>query len=153
MHIFVVNVGILSSVGYAAYTKPELRQDAKFLVSTTAGILALFGAEGYATERYLETPAGQAEEKRAKEEGAALYRVTREQVLRPGVLGGLVGACESLCKEPLSRVTDVNFVLVNAGILGTLGYFAYLHWDVPHWDRRTVSVISVGLLTLWTGEG
>ncbi|KAK7692713.1 hypothetical protein QCA50_004346 [Cerrena zonata] len=130
----LLNVGILGGVGYAAYTRPELRQDTKFLASTTAGILALFGAEGYATERYLETPAGKAEEKRAKEEGAALYRVAREQILRPGVLGGLVGA-------------------LNAGILGTLGYFAYLHWDAPRWDRRTVSVISVGLFTLWTGEG
>lgn len=55
--------------------------------------------------------------------------------------------------EPLNA-DEANFAAaVNAGILGTLGYFAYLHWDAPRWDRRTVSAISVGLLALWTGEG
>ena len=42
---------------------------------------------------------------------------------------------------------------VNAGILGTVGYFSYANWDRPTWDRRIVSAVSVGLLTLWTGEG
>ena len=42
---------------------------------------------------------------------------------------------------------------VNAGILGTVGYFSYTNWDRPTWDRRIVSAVSVGLLTLWTGEG
>ena len=96
-HLFVVNVGIVGSVGYAAYTKPELRQDTRFLASSTAGILTLLGAEGYIAERYRETPAGQEEGRKAKEEGAALYRVAREHILRPGVLGGIVGACESPC--------------------------------------------------------
>lgn len=91
-----MNVGILGGVGYTAYTRPDLRRDTRFLASTTAGILTLFGAEGYAAERYRETPAGQREEKRAKQEGAALYRVAHEQILRPGVLGGLVGACKSI---------------------------------------------------------
>lgn len=44
-------------------------------------------------------------------------------------------------------------MLANVGIIGTVGYFAYTNWDRPHWDRRTLSAISVGLLTLWGGEG
>ena len=42
---------------------------------------------------------------------------------------------------------------VNVGILGGLGYFSYTNWDKPTWDRRLVSAVSVGLLTLWGGEG
>jgi len=42
---------------------------------------------------------------------------------------------------------------VNAGLLGTVGYFAYTNWDRPRWDKRIVSAVSVGLLTLWSGEG
>ncbi|CAL1706984.1 unnamed protein product [Somion occarium] len=87
----LVNIGILSGAGYVYYTKPQVRQDTRLLASTAAGILTLFGAEGYAAERYLETPAGKEEEKKAREEGAALYRVAREHILRPGALGGLVG--------------------------------------------------------------
>ncbi|KAI0074153.1 hypothetical protein K474DRAFT_1665732 [Panus rudis PR-1116 ss-1] len=130
----LVNVGLISGAGYAFYTQPHLRRDKRLISSTVAGALALFGAEGYLAEKYRETPAGQEEERKAREEGAALYRVAKEHILRPGVLGGLVG-------------------VLNAGILGTLGYFAYLNWNAPRWDRRTVSAITVSLLALWTGEG
>lgn len=41
---------------------------------------------------------------------------------------------------------------VNSAILGALGYVAYSNWNKP-WDRRAVSAISVGLLTIWGGEG
>lgn len=63
-------------------------------MSATAAALTILGAEGYAAEKYRETPAGREEERRAKEEGTALYRTCREHILRPGVLGGLVGVCE-----------------------------------------------------------
>jgi len=130
----LVNVGLVSYAGYSFYNKPQLRRDTNAIVSTAAATLAILGAEGYAAEKYAETPAGREEARKAKEEGAALYRVTREHVLRPGVLGGLFG-------------------ILNAGILGAVGYLAYTNWDSPRWDRRTVSAVSVGLLTLWTGEG
>jgi len=130
----LVNIGIIAGVGHAFYTQPHLRRDTTILGSTIAGALALFSAEGYAAEKYAQTPAGQEEARRAKEEGAALYKHTREIVLRPGVLGGLVG-------------------LINTAILGTVGYYSYINWDKPSWDKRTVSAVSVGLLTLWGGEG
>lgn len=60
-------------------------------MSAVAGSLALLGTEGYLAERYRETPQGQREAQKAKEEGALLYRHAREQLLRPGVLGGLLG--------------------------------------------------------------
>lgn len=98
-------------------------------------MLALFGAEGVLVERYRNTDAGRAEEKKAREEGATIYKHTKEVVLRPGVLGGLVGA-------------------LNVGILGGVGYWSYANWDRPTaWDRKTVSAATVGLLTLFAGEG
>ncbi|CCM00392.1 uncharacterized protein FIBRA_02422 [Fibroporia radiculosa] len=130
----LLNVGLISTAGYAYYTKPHLHRDSRALASTAAAALLLLSAESYAAEKYSQTPAGQAEERKVKKEGVALYRNAREHLLRPGVLGGLVG-------------------LVNASILGTLGYFAYTEWDRPRWDRRIVSAISAGLLTLWSGEG
>ncbi|KAJ1308743.1 hypothetical protein OPQ81_004434 [Rhizoctonia solani] len=130
----VVNVGLLAFVGRVLYTKPHLRTDSRTLGIAAAAAVALLGAEGALADAYVKTPAGQKEKERAKKEGAAIYRHTREIVLRPGVLGGLVGA-------------------LNLGILGGVGYAAYLHWDRPHWDRRVVSTISAGLLTLAAGEG
>jgi len=130
----VVNLGLLAGTAYAFYTDSRLRRDAGIITSTAVGGLAIIGAEGYAAESFLQTEAGQEAAHAAKEEGSAVYRYSREHVLRPGVLGGFVG-------------------LVNVGVLGTLGYFAYSNWDRPHWDRRTVSSISAGLLALWGGEG
>jgi len=130
----VVNVGLLSWASYSLYVNPFLRRDARFLGTAAATAVVLLGAEGYAAERYSKTPRGQDEARRAKLEGAALYRHSREAILRPGVLGGLLG-------------------VVNVGVLGTVGYFAYTTWDQPRWDRRIVSAVSVGLLTLWGGEG
>lgn len=44
-------------------------------------------------------------------------------------------------------------VLVNLGIIGGVSYVAYDNWDQPHWDGRTVSAVTVGLLSLVAGEG
>jgi len=130
--IGLVNVGIISGVGHVFYTEPRLRRDAAVISSAVAGAIALLSLEGYAAERYHKTPRGQDEERKAKE-GALLYRHAREIVLRPGILGGLVG-------------------LLNTAILGSVGYYSYLKWDKPSWDRRTVSAVSAGLLTLWGSE-
>ncbi|KAF8607997.1 hypothetical protein BDV93DRAFT_536730 [Ceratobasidium sp. AG-I] len=132
--IGVVNVGLLAFAGREFYTKPHLRTNARALGTVAATAAVLLGAEGALAEAYVQTEAGKKEKARAKKEGAAVYRRTREVVLRPGVLGGLVG-------------------VLNLGILGGVGYAAYLNWDQPRWDRRTVSAVSAGLLTLALGEG
>ncbi|KAG8893085.1 hypothetical protein FRC00_011072 [Tulasnella sp. 408] len=132
--IGIVNVGLIGAFGYELYNKPHLRSDTRALATAGVSGLVLFGAEGYLAEAYRKTAAGQEEERRAREEGAALYRRTKDIVLRPGVLGGIVG-------------------VVNVGILGGVGYVSYVHWDKPTWDRRTVSAVTVGLIALFTGEG
>ncbi|KAG8956220.1 hypothetical protein FRC04_004296 [Tulasnella sp. 424] len=132
--IGIVNVGLIGALGYELYTKPQVRRDTRLLATAGVSGLVLLGAEGYLAEAYRKTAAGQAEERRAREEGAALIRRTKDIVLRPGVLGGIVG-------------------VVNVGILGGVGYISYVHWDQPTWDRRTVSAATVGLIALFTGEG
>jgi len=132
--IGLVNVGLLAGASRAFYVNPHYRRDTTVISSTVAATVALLSAEGYAAEQYRKTPRGQDEERRAKQEGTLIYKHLREQILRPNVLGGLVG-------------------VVNAGILGTIGYYSYVNWDKPSWDRRTVSAITLALLTLWTGEG
>ena len=146
-----MNIGLVSGTAYTFYTKPHLRRDTRAIASAAAGALTLLGAEGYAAEKYRETPRGQREAEKAKQEGAALYRVAREQILRPGVLGGLLGICEYLSTNTRALIDCLS--VVNAGVLGTVGYFSYINWDRPSWDRRVVSAVTVGLLTLWTGEG
>ncbi|KAJ6475249.1 hypothetical protein C8R47DRAFT_1142771 [Mycena vitilis] len=131
--IGLVNIGLLAGAARAFYVQPHYRRDTAVVSTAVASTLAILGVEGYAAEAYRKTAAGQEEERRAKEEGAAVYRLLREQILRPGTLGGLVG-------------------LINLGILGAIGYFSYENWD-RSWDRRMVSAVSAGLLTLSVGEG
>ncbi|KAG6820995.1 hypothetical protein H0H93_008624 [Arthromyces matolae] len=128
--IVPVNLGLLIGVGHAFYTQPSLRRDRGAVSSTFAAALALLSVEGYAAERYRKTPRGQAEEKRAREEGTLVYKHIREHLVRPGVLGGIIGL----------------------SVLGAVGYLSYAHWERPTWDRRVVSAVSVGLLTLWGAE-
>lgn len=130
----LVNVGLIGAFGYQLYNKPHLRSDTRTLATAGVSALILMGAEGYVAESYRNTPRGRAEEKRARQEGALWYAKTKDVVLRPGVLGGLVG-------------------VVNIGVLGGVGYASYLHWDKPVWDRRTVSAVTVGLIALFAGEG
>jgi hypothetical protein len=131
----LVNVGLLGTLGYKLYTEPGLRTDQRFLTTSTVTALTLFGLEGWYADAYRKTEAGQREEARAREEGAAVYLKTREIILRPGVLGGLAG-------------------VVNIGILGGVGYWSWANWDRPSaWDRRTVIATTVGLIALFTGEG
>lgn len=122
-------------MSYKLYTEPGLRSDQRFLTTSAVSALAIFGAEGWYADAYRKTESGQREERKAREEGGALYNHAKQVVLRPGVLGGLVG-------------------VVNVGVLGAVGYWSYTNWDRPsQWDRRTVSAASVGLLALFAGEG
>jgi hypothetical protein len=89
-----VNLGLLGSLGRTLYIKPALRKDTAFIFSAVAATLGLFAVEGYAAEKYRQTPRGWVEERRAKEEGAYLFAKAREIVLRPKVFGGFVGLSE-----------------------------------------------------------
>lgn len=149
------NIGLVSGAAYKFYNDPHLRRDTRAIVAAVAGALTLLGAEGYAAGKYRETPRGQREAEEVKREGAAIYRTAREHILRPGVLGGLLGVCESTYAYvvyPGSK--HISFpCTVNAGVLGAVGYLSYTNWGRPSWDRRVVSAVSVGLLTLWGSEG
>lgn len=130
-----MNLGLIGTVSYKLYTEPGLRSDQRFLTTSAISALAIFGAEGWYADAYRKTDAGQREERKAREEGAAIYSQAKQVVLRPGVLGGLVG-------------------VLNVGILGGVGYWSYVNWDRPSaWDRRTVSTATAGLLALFAGEG
>ncbi|GFZ48069.1 hypothetical protein JCM24511_05817 [Saitozyma sp. JCM 24511] len=129
----VVNVGLLGTIGYFAYTRKDQPWDRRIVGGAVAGTLALFGAEGYVAESYLQTPEGREEAERAKQEGSKLYLQAKEVILRPQVAGGLVGA-------------------FNLAVIGAVGYVSYRHWNQP-WDRRIVSSVAVGLLGLSGLEG
>lgn len=131
----IVNLGLIGTLGYKLYTEPGLRTDQRFLTTTAISTLALLGGESYYADAYRKTSAGRREEARAREEGAALYNQAKTVVLRPGVLGGIVG-------------------VLNVGILGGLGYWSWVNWEeTSKWDRKTVSTASVALLALFAGEG
>jgi len=129
----VVNVGLLGTMGYFAYINRDRPWDRRIVGGAVAGTLALFSAEGYVADSYLDTPEGRQEAERAKQEGSRFWLRSKEVVLRPGVFGGLAGT-------------------LNLAVLGALGYVSYQNWDRP-WDRRTVSAVSVGLLALTGLEG
>ena len=130
----LVNVGLLSSAGYHFYTDPQLRRNTKVIGSTIAGAIAMLSVEGYAVEKYRQTERGQAEERRIRKEGTSVVHDVYQTIVRPGVMGGMLG-------------------LVNTAILGTVGYYSYMNWDRPRWDRNIVSAISVGLVSLTAVEG
>ncbi|WVO17414.1 hypothetical protein L204_105106 [Cryptococcus depauperatus] len=129
----VVNVGILSTASYFAYVKRNQPWDQRMVGGVVAGTLALFGAESYLAESYLQTPEGRAEADRAKAEGSKLYLHAKEVILRPQVAGGLVGA-------------------INVAILGTVGYLSYKNWNRP-WDRQVMGAVAAGLVGLSGIEG
>ncbi|BEI81427.1 hypothetical protein CcaverHIS002_0205870 [Cutaneotrichosporon cavernicola] len=64
---------------------------------------------------------------------AAAWAKTKDVVLRPGTLGGLMG-------------------VVNVGLLGGMGYWAYKNRNIP-WDRRNVTAAVAGTLALFGVEG
>jgi len=130
----LINVGLIGTASYAFYTEPSLRRNTRFISTLAISSAAILGLEGFAAERYSQTESGQEEARRAKSEGAAVWRHTKEVVLRPGVLRGIVG-------------------VVNVGVLGTVGWYSYINWDAPRWDRKIVSMVGCGLLSLWGAEG
>lgn len=130
-----MNIGVLGTLGYNIYRRPTLvtepRMNIKPLSYISVGLITLFTLEGFAADAYLDTPQGRDEARRVEEEGHYLYNRTKEVVLRPKVAGGILG-------------------VLNVAVLGTLGYGVYTHWDAPVFTRRTVSYVSVGLLS-WFG--
>jgi hypothetical protein len=50
-----------------------------------------------------------------------------------------------------SRRTDPG--LVNLGVLVTLGYFTYMHWNSPSFMKRNISFAIIGLITLSSRQG
>lgn len=71
-----VNIGLLAGASRAFYTQPHLRSDRKVIASTAAAALAILGVEGFAAEKYHETPQGREEARRAKQEGTLIYKVS-----------------------------------------------------------------------------
>jgi hypothetical protein len=128
----LVNVGLLSGIGRAFYIYPEYRRSPSVVSSTIAAALFLLAAEGYVAEACRRTPEGKAAEKRARQEGSAIYKHLREVILRPGYLGGLAG-------------------VVNLGVFGTVGYYSYQNWD-RSWDQRVVTGTTAALIALLAGE-
>jgi hypothetical protein len=82
---------LIGAASYTLYTEPRLRRDTRVIGSAVGSAVALLGLEGYAASVYRETPRGREEERKARKEGAIIYKHSREIILRPGVLGGLVG--------------------------------------------------------------
>lgn len=146
-----MNLGLLTGLGRAFYTKPHLRRDTAFILQTAATAAGLLFVEGYAAERYRRTPQASEEERREKK-GALVYKKMREVVLRPGILGGSIGLREFKSGFNLQGA-DQRRAIVNASVIGTLGYLAYANWDRPHWSRNHLSNIAVGLIALVSGEG
>lgn len=73
----------------------------------------------------------------------------------PAAATGLVGLGE-LSLIVLLMYWDTNYLLlylVNVAVLATVGLAAYQNWDQPRWDRRTVSLTTVGLLGLFGAQG
>ena len=82
-----------------------------------------------------------------------MYLQAKEVVLRPGVAGGLAGACEYSRDSYVAGLGDLSFfVSVNVAVIGAVGFISYRHWNQP-WDRRVVSAVTVGLLGLSGLEG
>lgn len=98
----------MAGASRAFYTQPHLRRDTKVISSTVAATLAIFTAEGFAVEKYSQTPRGKAEAKRAKEEGTLLYKHAHEAILRPGVAGGIVGLCTHFTSPLLPHIDLVS---------------------------------------------
>lgn len=112
-------------MGYWAYQNRDRTWDRRNVSAAVVGTLALFGAEGFLADSYLETPEGRAEAERAKKEGSRLYLKAKEVILRPNVFGGLAGLRKSQFSDR----------------------------DRPKLTRQSTSVFSAQLVTSPTGTG
>ena len=146
----IVNIGVFAAIGRTFYARPELRHNVIATSSAVATSIALLSVEGYIAGSYSKAPRGQ-EGKRSREKGALIYRHLSEQIMRPQFLGILVGISNPSCILPVQMYTQV-IPLVNLATMGAVGYLATASWK-KKWDRRVVSAISIGLLTMAGGEG
>lgn len=91
-----MNVGLLSGVGYLAYTRPHLRQSTRVVSATVIGSLAVIGVEGQIAHIYGSLlDSGGRHAARSKRgigpKASAFLSTVKEYLLRPGVLGGIAG--------------------------------------------------------------
>lgn len=93
-----MNIGVLGALGYNIYKKPSLitepRTNIRPLAYISGGLITFFVLEGFIADKYLDTPQGQDELRRAEEEGHLIYNKTKEIILRPKVAGGILGVGE-----------------------------------------------------------
>ena len=58
----------------------------------------------------------------------------------------------SVSRQYIDDIPVLTNQIVNAAVLGGVGYLSYVNWDKT-WDRRLVSSIFLGVFALWGGEG
>lgn len=68
-------------------------------------------------------------------------------------LEGLSALVRKAVFQSLTSLTLTALIAANLSVIGTVGYFAYMNWDKPKWDRRVVSAAAISIFTLWGGEG
>lgn len=132
-----MNVGVFSWATYSLYNRPDLRTNPRLLTIGASASAALIAAEGSYASYVAKTPEGQREIERARREGSAVYYHVRKAMFRPGVPASLGAALG----------------LINLAVVGGAGWLAYCYWDLPRWDKKAVSAITIGLVALWGGEG
>jgi hypothetical protein len=60
---------------------------------------------------------------------------------------------ERVCPPLIHVAIELTLVPVNLGVLGTLGYFTYRHWDSPNFTKKNISYATIGLITWFSGQG
>jgi hypothetical protein len=60
---------------------------------------------------------------------------------------------EPVCSSLSFVDIQLMSVAVNLGVLGTLGYFTYMHWDSPNFTKKNISYGTIGLITWFSGQG
>jgi hypothetical protein len=57
---------------------------------------------------------------------------------------------EQVCPPLIHVAIELTLVPVNLGVLRTLGYFTYRHWDSPNLTKKNA---TIGLITWFSGQG
>ena len=86
-----MNIGLLGGIAYFAYTQPALRQNVRVVSTTAIGILAVAGVEGYIAQENGHPPGRKERKGASRKRTSGLVSSIKEHLLRPGVLGGVVG--------------------------------------------------------------
>ncbi|KAF8647036.1 hypothetical protein AX16_006873 [Volvariella volvacea WC 439] len=137
------NVGCLACFGHAIYNRPALRRDFAFLGKAIGISVALLSLEGHVFSKQIS-------KKDIKGKGR-MESPSPPPTLPVGTFDESRRQMKHYFYHPLMLRGTLGFL--NAAVLGALGYFTYANWGKPAWDRRVVSSVAVGLLTLWGGEG